>query len=150
MDKPKSKKKAIPKRPQPAPKKASTATGGKGDAPTKTSSAAKKSKAAATASASSVGLANLPKKSKPPAKPNDCKELVVRKRMASLNASAMLAAAYEVERHLDRVESMATSGNDAPKPALSKKIKDAKDIKGEVLESKDVTNSNTPTADPQP
>lgn len=59
----------------------------------------------------------------------------MRKRMASLNASAMLAAAYEVERHLDRVESMATSEIDAPKPTLPKKIKDIKD---EVLESKDV------------
>lgn len=148
MGKPKSKKKPIPKRPQPVPKKSSTAVGGKGDAPAKTSSAAKKSKAASTASAASVGPTNSPKKSKPPAKANDCKELVVRKRMASLNASAMLAAAYEVERHLDRVESMATSENDAPKPALSKKIKDIKDIKDEVLESKDVTNTHNPRPNP--
>lgn len=76
------------------------------------------------------------KKPKAPPKSNDFKELVVRKRMASLNASAMLAAAYEVERHLDRVESMAASDNDAPpKPTLPKKIKEIKD---EVLESKDV------------
>lgn len=78
------------------------------------------------------------KKQKTPAKSNDCKDVVVRKRMASLNASAMLAAAYEVERHLDRVESMASSENDAPKSVQPKKIKDIKDIKDEVLESKDV------------
>lgn len=175
MEKPKTKKKTITKRPQPIPKKAPSAVGGKNDTSNKTSSAAaKKSKSAVTKvkspissptesenddgdgmtttptkprprikktdisrpmSVATVNPVNLSKKSKTPAKPNDGKELVVRKRMASLNASAMLAAAYEVERHLDRVESMATSETDAPKSALPKKIKDIKD---EVLESKDV------------
>lgn len=44
------------------------------------------------------------------------KDLVVRKRMASLNATAMLAASYEVERHLDMDSlyngSSANSGSD--------------------------------------
>lgn len=138
IEKPKVKKKPIAKRPQPVAKKSSIAVGAKGDASYKASSAAK------TTAVSTASSTNLSKKPKTPVKSNDCKELVVRKRMASLNASAMLAAAYEVERHLDRVESMATSEDEAPKSVLPKKIKDIKDIKGEVLESKDV-NTTTQT-----
>lgn len=67
----------------------------------------------------------------------DVKEIVVRKRMASLNASAMMAATYEVERQLDKCEekmykvSADTDEHIAPP-------KKAKDIKNEVLEPKDV------------
>lgn len=56
--------------------------------------------------------------------------------MASLNASAMLAAAYEVERHIDRCEAKynsATNDSDAPSP------KRVKDIKNEDREEKDVS-----------
>lgn len=113
MEKPKAKKKPPTKRPPAIPKRTSTVTSGKSETANKVSPV-------------SVKKAKLPTKS------TDVKELVVRKRMASLNASAMLAAAYEVERHLDRVESMASSENETPKPTLPKKIKD------EVLESKDV------------
>lgn len=179
MEKTKSKKKPITKRPQPVPKKSSTAVGVKGDASYKASSAAKKSKSNASkvkspisspaesddgdddsdeettktatkskqrsgktdSIQSTAASSNSSKKLKTPAKAIDCKEVVVRKRMASLNASAMLAAAYEVERHFDRVESMATSENDVPKTVPPKKIKDIKDIKDEVLESKDVNKN---------
>lgn len=73
-----------------------------------------------------------------PAKATEFKELVVRKRMASLNASAMLAATYEVERHLEQCESIYnndSSGVESDVPTVTKK---AKDIKGEILETKDV------------
>lgn len=67
-------------------------------------------------------------------------DLVVRKRMASLNASAMLAASYEVERHFDQCDSMYNSSSAAAEsdsdPSTSpKKIKT---IKNEVDESKEV------------
>lgn len=65
----------------------------------------------------------------------EVKDIVVHKRMASLNASAMLAAAYEVERHMDRVEAKydaATSDGDAPSPI--------KDIKNEDKDEKDVSD----------
>ncbi|KAJ6634600.1 hypothetical protein Bhyg_13175 [Pseudolycoriella hygida] len=67
---------------------------------------------------------------------SDFKELVVRKRMASLNASAMLAATYEVERHLDRCDSM-YYGSSAESDTIvtPKKIKD---IKREIEEPKEV------------
>lgn len=67
---------------------------------------------------------------------SDFKDLVVRKRMASLNASAMLAATYEVERHLDRCDSM-YYGSSAESDTLvtPKKIKD---IKREIEEPKEV------------
>lgn len=70
-------------------------------------------------------------------KATDIKEVVVRKRMASLNASAMMAATYEVERQLDKCEekmykvSADTDEHIAPP-------KKAKDIKNEVFETKDV------------
>lgn len=72
--------------------------------------------------------------------PTEVKEFVVRKRMASLNASAMLAATYEVERHLDRVDSLYDSRNSGDRehdtaPTVPKKLKDIKD---EVLDSKEV------------
>lgn len=70
----------------------------------------------------------------------DAKDVVVRKRMASLNASAMLAAAYEAERHIDRVESKytatttsATATSDVP--STPKRIKD---IKNEARDEKEV------------
>lgn len=64
--------------------------------------------------------------------------MVVRKRMASLNASAMLAATYEVERHLDRCDSM-YYGSSAESDTLvtPKKIKEII-IKREVEEPKEV------------
>lgn len=74
---------------------------------------------------------------KAPIKTSDFKELVVRKRMASLNASAMMAATYEVERHLDHCESIYnnSSGGESEVPNLPKK---AKAIKDEILDTKDV------------
>lgn len=70
-------------------------------------------------------------------KKNDLKEVVGRKRMASLNASAMMAATYEVERHLDKCEEKLykKSADSDDNITLPKK---AKDIKNEVLEPTDV------------
>ena len=64
----------------------------------------------------------------------------VRKRMASLNASAVMAATYDVERHLDKhLEQMDTyaRASEAEKEVTPKRIKDIKD---EVVDSKDVNN----------
>lgn len=69
---------------------------------------------------------------------SDFKDLVVRKRMASLNASAMLAATYEVERHLDRCDSM-YYGSSAESDTHTVTPKKIKDIKREVEEPKDVS-----------
>lgn len=56
--------------------------------------------------------------------------------MASLNASAMLAATYEVERHLDRCDSMYYgSSAESDTVVTPKKIKD---IKREIEEPKEV------------
>lgn len=77
------------------------------------------------------------------AKPTDVKDVVVRKRMASLNASAMMAATYEVERQLDKCEAKMykySPGFEEPTATLPKK---AKDIKDEVLEPKDVSIRQT-------
>lgn len=77
------------------------------------------------------------------AKPTDVKDVVVRKRMASLNASAMMAATYEVERQLDKCEAKMYKCSPVPEeptPTLPKKTKDIKEIKDEVLEPKDVSN----------
>lgn len=73
-------------------------------------------------------------------KVTDVKEGVVRKRMASLNASAMMAATYEVERQLDKCEEKmykvsAAADSDDQHITPPKKVKD---IKNEVLEPKDV------------
>lgn len=59
--------------------------------------------------------------------------------MASLNASAMLTATYEVERHLDRCDSM-YYGSSAESDTLvtPKKIKD---IKREIEEPKEVIDA---------
>lgn len=66
-------------------------------------------------------------------------DLVVRKRMASLNASAMLAASYEVERHFDQCDSMYNSSSAAESesepPSSPKKLKN---IKNETDETKEV------------
>lgn len=70
----------------------------------------------------------------------EIKDVVVRKRMASLNASAMLAAAYEVERHIDRAEAKynaASSATDSDASAPTPKR--LKDIKNEVRDEKDVS-----------
>lgn len=87
------------------------------------------------AASSSKKQSKKKRKSSPHAK-SDFKDLVVRKRMASLNASAMLAATYEVERHLDRVDSM-YYGSSAESDTLvtPKKIKE---IKREIEEPKEV------------
>lgn len=76
------------------------------------------------------------RKRSPHDRKSDFKDLVVRKRMASLNASAMLAATYEVERHLDRCDSM-YYGSSAESDTLvtPKKVKD---IKREIDEPKEV------------
>lgn len=74
-------------------------------------------------------------------KKTDVKEVVVRKRMASLNASAMMAATYEVERHLDKCEEKLykKSADSDDNITLPKK---PKDIKNEVLEPTDVRKRN--------
>lgn len=65
------------------------------------------------------------------------KDLVVRKRIASLNATAMLAASYEVERHLDMDSLYNGSSADSEdseeeeKPVTPKKIKE---VKAEVVD----------------
>lgn len=70
-------------------------------------------------------------------KSSDVKEVVVRKRMASLNASAMMAATYEVERQLDKCEEkMYKVSADAEEHITPPKK--AKEIKNEVFEAKDV------------
>lgn len=77
------------------------------------------------------------------AKPIDVKDVVVRKRMASLNASAMMAATYEVERQLDKCEAKMykySPGSEEPTAALPKKVKEIKD---EVPEPKDVSIRQT-------
>lgn len=68
----------------------------------------------------------------------ETKDVVVPKRMASLNASAMLAAAYEAERHIDRVESKYTTNatvTDSDAPSTPKRLKD---IKNEERDDKEV------------
>lgn len=65
-------------------------------------------------------------------------EVIVRKRMASLNASAMMAATYEVERHLDKCEEKMYKIKSDADEHISSPPKKAKEIKNEVLESKDV------------
>lgn len=53
------------------------------------------------------------------------KELVVRKRMASLNATAMLAASYEVERHMDMASlynGSSTEDSDVDDPPSPRKV----------------------------
>ncbi|XP_031626867.1 uncharacterized protein LOC116343110 isoform X2 [Contarinia nasturtii] len=72
------------------------------------------------------------------AKSTDIKEVVVRKRMASLNASAMMAASYEVERQFDKCEEKMykVSAADAEEH-ITPPPKKAKDIKNEVFEPKD-------------
>lgn len=74
-------------------------------------------------------------------KSTDVKDVVVRKRMASLNASAMMAATYEVERQLDKCEEKMYKVSAADADADDHHItppKKAKDIKNEVFETKDV------------
>lgn len=71
-------------------------------------------------------------------KSNDVKEVIVRKRMASLNASAMMAATYEVERQLDKCEEKMYKISSDADEHISSPPKKAKEIKNEVLESKDV------------
>lgn len=73
--------------------------------------------------------------------PTDVKEVVVRKRMASLNASAMMAATYEVERQLDKSEALYKHDKNSCSESDENIVvepKKPKDIKDEVLESKDV------------
>lgn len=62
------------------------------------------------------------------------KDLVVRKRMASLNATAMLAASYEVERHLDRCDSMYNSSSPESQSEAPSSPKKLKDIKHEIID----------------
>lgn len=71
-------------------------------------------------------------------KATDVKEVVVRKRMASLNASAMMAATYEVERQLDKCEEKMYKVSAAATDADITPPKKAKEIKNEVFETKDV------------
>lgn len=64
----------------------------------------------------------------------DLRDVGVTKRMASLNASAMLAATYEVERHLDRCDSTfncSSAESQSDTPSSPKRIKD---IKHEVVD----------------
>lgn len=67
-------------------------------------------------------------------KSNDVKEVVVRKRMASLNASAVMTATYEAERQLDKREQKLYK-IEADESVAPKK---AKEIKNELPEPKDV------------
>lgn len=67
----------------------------------------------------------------------DVKEVVVRKRMASLNASAMMAATYEVERQLDKCEEKMYKIHPDADEQISAPKK-AKEIKNEVFEPKEV------------
>lgn len=71
-------------------------------------------------------------------KSTDVKEVVVRKRMASLNASAMMAATYEVERQLDKCEEKMYKVSAADSDEHITPPKKAKDIKNEVIETQDV------------
>lgn len=71
--------------------------------------------------------------------PNDVKDVVVRKRMASLNASAMMAATYEVERQLDKCEAKMYKCSPEPVEHTATLPKKAKEIKDEVLEPKEVS-----------
>lgn len=70
-------------------------------------------------------------------KTTDVKDVVVRKRMASLNASAMMAATYEVERQLDKCEEKMYKISADTEEHISPPKK-PKDIKNEVFEPKDV------------
>lgn len=76
-------------------------------------------------------------------KTTEVKEVVVRKRMASLNASAMMAATYEVERHLDKCEAKMYKQS-AETTEMITVPKKSKEIKDEVVESKDVSDSHSP------
>lgn len=72
-------------------------------------------------------------------KSNDGKEVVVvRKRMASLNASAMMAATYEAERQFDKCQDKMYKISSDVDEHISPPTKKPKEIKNEVLESKDV------------
>lgn len=71
-------------------------------------------------------------------KTTDIDEMVVPKRMASLNASAMMAASYEVERHLDKCEEKMYKVNTDTEEHITPPPKIAKDIKNEVFEPNDV------------
>lgn len=71
-------------------------------------------------------------------KSNDVKEVIVRKRMASLNASAMMAASYEVERQFDKCEEKMYKMSSDAEEHISSPPKKAKEIKNEVLEAKEV------------
>lgn len=64
-------------------------------------------------------------------------DVVVRKRMASLNASAMMAASYEVERQFDKCEEKMYKKSPDTEEHISPPKK-VKDIKNEVLEPKEV------------
>lgn len=78
------------------------------------------------------------KKRRPIDTKTEFKDLVVHKRMASLNASAMLAATYEVERHLDQCDSLyngSSAEDHSETPISPKKIKE---IKNEIDDSKEV------------
>lgn len=68
----------------------------------------------------------------------DVKDVVVRKRMASLNASAMMAATYEVERQLDKSEALYKHHRSDSDEQVAVAPKKPKDIKDEILEQKDV------------
>lgn len=74
------------------------------------------------------------RKHRTPESKTEFTELVVKKRMASLNATAMLAASYEVERHLDRCDSMYNSSSAESHSETPPSPKKIKDIKHEIID----------------
>lgn len=78
--------------------------------------------------------------------PADGSDLVVRKRMASLNATAMLAASYEVERHLDMDSLYNDSSSEdsdvdnPPSPKPEKTSADKKKSAGDKIDEVDASN----------
>lgn len=128
MDKPKSKKKPIAKRPQTIPKKSPT----------------KKSKSTAIKVKSP---ASSPESENDDGDEDDVSKHSIKNRPKSQAAPRFWTNASNRPKSIrekERVETMTSNECDPPKPALPKKIK--KDIKDELLESKDV--NDTPTLSP--
>lgn len=74
-------------------------------------------------------------------KDNDIKDVVLKKRMASLNASAILTATYEVERHLDRDLSQ-SSEDDINSEEEEGGVESIDEIPSSPVKIKDVKNEN--------
>lgn len=83
---------------------------------------------------STKSTSNNGKSTKRKLSPNP-KDPLSMKRMASLNASAMLAATYEVERHFDRLDESSSESSSERIP--KKEVKSEKKVKDEKIDADD-------------